>query len=64
MLMKHSWIESEKGAFGIRGGDYDFEATDPREVSKQLKYLKDEQDSLVRLNRMLAIIHETGKTTI
>ena len=29
MLKKHAWIESEKSAFGVEGGDYDFEATDP-----------------------------------
>jgi structural maintenance of chromosome 2 len=47
MLKKYAWIESEKSAFGVRGGDYDFEATDPNEVGKQLKELKGEQDSLV-----------------
>lgn len=50
MLKKHSWIESEKSAFGVRGGDYDFEETDPSEMSKQLQALKNEQESLVRAN--------------
>ena len=47
MLKKHAWIESEKSAFGVLGGDYDFEATDPVEMGKMLKELKDEQESLV-----------------
>jgi structural maintenance of chromosome 2 len=49
MLKKHSWIESEKSAFGVRGGDYDFEETDPSATSKQLHALKNEQESLVRV---------------
>jgi len=49
LLKKYPWIESEKGAFGVRGGDYDFEATNPSEASKQLKELKAEQESLVRI---------------
>jgi structural maintenance of chromosome 2 len=48
MIKKYSWIETEKDAFGVLGGDYDFEATDPLEMSRQLKELKDEQSSLVR----------------
>lgn len=48
MLKKYSWIESEQSAFGVAGGDYDFEAMDPKENSRQLKELKSEQDSLVR----------------
>lgn len=48
LLKKHAWIESEKSAFGVAGGDYDFEATDPSEMSSQLKSLKDEQDSLAK----------------
>jgi structural maintenance of chromosome 2 len=47
MLKKHAWIESEKSAFGVEGGDYDFEATDPSEMNKQLQVLKHEQESLV-----------------
>lgn len=50
MLKKYSWIESEKSAFGVRGGDYDFEETDPSETSKQLQALKNEQESLVSAN--------------
>uniref|UniRef100_A0A7S2XJV8 SMC hinge domain-containing protein n=1 Tax=Attheya septentrionalis TaxID=420275 RepID=A0A7S2XJV8_9STRA len=46
MMKKYSWIETEKDAFGVLGGDYDFEATDPSEMSRQLKGLKDEQSSL------------------
>jgi structural maintenance of chromosome 2 len=47
MLKKHPWIESEMSAFGVVGGDYDFEATDPTEATEQLKELKAEQESLV-----------------
>lgn len=47
MLKKHAWIESEKSAFGVEGGDYDFGATDPSEMNKQLQALKHEQESLV-----------------
>ena len=47
MLKNYGWIEGEMNAFGVRGGDYDFEATDPNEVSQRLKLLKSEQDALV-----------------
>lgn len=47
LLKTHPWIESEKSAFGVVGGDYDFKATDPDEMSQQLQTLKGEQDSLV-----------------
>jgi structural maintenance of chromosome 2 len=47
MLKKYSWIESEKSAFGIRGGDYDFDETNPSETSRVLKELQSEQETLV-----------------
>ena len=37
MMSKYAWIESEKDAFGIAGGDYDFEETNPEAMSKHLK---------------------------
>jgi structural maintenance of chromosome 2 len=46
LLKNHTWIESEKSAFGVEGGDYDFKATDPTEMSRELKSLKSEQDEL------------------
>lgn len=46
LLRAHPWIESEKSAFGVEGGDYDFSATDADEMSTQLQALKGEQDSL------------------
>mmetsp|Transcript_101865 Transcript_101865/g.152612 ORF Transcript_101865/g.152612 Transcript_101865/m.152612 type:complete len:1217 (+) Transcript_101865:187-3837(+) len=46
LLKNNAWIESERSAFGVLGGDYDFEATDPHEMSHQLKALKTEQESL------------------
>lgn len=48
MLKKHAWIETEKAAFGVTGGDYDFEKTNPDEMSKHLRELQAEQSSLVR----------------
>ena len=47
LIKKHAWIESEKSAFGVPGGDYDFEATDPSDLTRHLKELRDEQDVLV-----------------
>jgi structural maintenance of chromosome 2 len=47
MMNKYSWIETEKDAFGLRGGDYDFVETNPEEMSKHLKDLQTEQTSLV-----------------
>ena len=47
MLSKHSWIETEKDAFGVAGGDYDFEETNPQEMSTHLQALKAEQAALV-----------------
>lgn len=47
MLKKHVWIESEQSAFGVPGGDYDFEGTDAKQVESQLESLNEEQDSLV-----------------
>ena len=46
LLKKHAWIESEKSAFGVKDGDYDFEATNPAEMSRTLNALKSEQESL------------------
>lgn len=50
MIKKHSWIESEKAAFGVRGGDYDFEETDPIAMRKTLQDLQSEQEALVSGN--------------
>ena len=52
MMGKYAWIESEKDAFGVAGGDYDFEETNPAEMSKHLKDLEAEQASLVSLSRV------------
>lgn len=54
LVKKYPWIDSEKSAFGVRGGDYDFEANNPKEASKQLKELKAEQESLVSMGSGLA----------
>lgn len=42
------WIKNEASQFGVAGGDYDFEATDPKEASQKLTELQSEQDFLVR----------------
>ncbi len=47
MMNKYAWIETEKDAFGVRGGDYDFVEINPEEMSKHLKDLQAEQSSLV-----------------
>ncbi|EJK66002.1 hypothetical protein THAOC_13093 [Thalassiosira oceanica] len=48
MMNKYAWIETEKDAFGIAGGDYDFEETNPEAMSKHLKGLQAEQTSLAK----------------
>ncbi|KAL7546813.1 hypothetical protein ACHAWF_010148 [Thalassiosira exigua] len=48
MMNKYTWIETEKDAFGVPGGDYDFEETDPEGMSKHLKNLQAEQSSLAK----------------
>ncbi|EED95842.1 chromosomal protein,like chromosomal protein xcap-e [Thalassiosira pseudonana CCMP1335] len=48
MMNKYAWIETEKEAFGVAGGDYDFEETCPNLMSKQLKDLQAEQTSLAK----------------
>jgi len=46
LLKNHPWIESEKSAFGIECGDYDFKAINADEMSVQLNSLRGEQESL------------------
>lgn len=48
LAQKYTWIEGEKSAFGVAGGDYDFAAADPKEARRHLQELKGEQDNLVR----------------
>jgi len=48
IMKKHAWIESEKAAFGVEGGDYDFKATNPGKMSAQLSTLKAEQEVLTK----------------
>lgn len=55
MTNKYAWIETEKEAFGVRGGDYDFVETNPEEMSKHLKDLQTEQSSLVSLRPEFSI---------
>jgi structural maintenance of chromosome 2 len=45
-VTKHPWITSEAEHFGVKGGEYDFEATDPIKQSSTLKSLRSEQDKL------------------
>ena len=46
MAKKHPWIETEKDAFGVSGGDYDFEDNNPDDASRELKRLQNETESL------------------
>lgn len=57
LLKNNIWIESERSAFGVAGGDYDFTATDPLEMGAQLQSLKTEQDSLVRYFFYLLLLY-------
>lgn len=47
LLKNYAWIESEKGAFGVVGGDYDFDSADVAKIAEEVKVLKDQQDTLV-----------------
>lgn len=47
LLKNYAWIESERSAFGIVGGDYDFESSDTEKIAAEVKELKDQQDNLV-----------------
>lgn len=62
LLKEYSWIESEKSAFGVAGGDYDFEAINTTEMSHQLKTLKSEQDSLVSHSMFHALLRPIGSS--
>ena len=46
LLKDHSWIETEKHAFGVAGSDFDFNATDPKKAREHVQRLQDEQQSL------------------
>jgi structural maintenance of chromosome 2 len=49
MLKQYIWIASEQSSFGVAGGDYDFQATNPERMSNDLDKLQKEQGSLVSL---------------
>jgi paraquat-inducible protein B len=57
MLKRHPWIETEKEAFGMRGGDYDFEANNASKAQKRLKDLRSDQEALVRVLRRSFLLH-------
>jgi structural maintenance of chromosome 2 len=60
LLKAHPWIESEKSAFGVEGGDYDFISTNADEMSTQLHALMGDQESLVSnfvSNSLIVQIH-------
>jgi len=48
MIDKYAWIKTEKEAFGIAGGDYDFEEINPEQSTKHLKDLQAQQSSLAK----------------
>lgn len=64
LMKQHAWIETEKAAFGVRGGDYDFEANNPAEASRHLKELKSEQESLVSQNNSKLLPRVAGPLTL
>jgi structural maintenance of chromosome 2 len=47
LLKNYAWIESERGAFGVFGGDYDFDSCHTAQIAAEVKELKEQQDSLV-----------------
>jgi structural maintenance of chromosome 2 len=60
---KYSWVMNEKHAFGIRGGDYDFEATNLEAVTLDLNSMKNEQETLVSLTWLCVIVIRTSYLT-
>ena len=48
MRSKYPWIASEKSAFGVADGDYDFDSHDPNLTSRTLQKLKEETEELSR----------------
>ena len=46
MAKNFPWIETEKEAFGVAGGDYDFAQNDPDEASREFQRLQNETESL------------------
>ncbi|KAL7563201.1 hypothetical protein ACA910_014475 [Epithemia clementina (nom. ined.)] len=48
MQNKYPWIASEMSAFGVKGGDYDFDAHNPNAASHTLQKLKEETEDLSR----------------
>lgn len=48
LMKRHAWIETEQEAFGIVGGDYDFNGINATALKNQLADMKGEHDSLVR----------------
>lgn len=45
---KYDWIEKEKHQFGNRGGLYDFQENDPKDVEKRLAKLEETKEKLGR----------------
>jgi len=63
MMKKYPWIETEKEAFGVKGGEYDFEATESSEMSDQLKFLESEQTTLAKkINKKVMGMIEKAET--
>ncbi|KNC50009.1 condensin complex component subunit [Thecamonas trahens ATCC 50062] len=46
MERKHEWLAAEAHLFGEPGSDFDFEAHNPRKLTKRVKALRSEQDVL------------------
>eukprot|EP00549_Striatella_unipunctata_P015916 CAMPEP_0118707486 /NCGR_PEP_ID=MMETSP0800-20121206/21247_1 /TAXON_ID=210618 ORGANISM="Striatella unipunctata, Strain CCMP2910" /NCGR_SAMPLE_ID=MMETSP0800 /ASSEMBLY_ACC=CAM_ASM_000638 /LENGTH=375 /DNA_ID=CAMNT_0006610351 /DNA_START=1 /DNA_END=1129 /DNA_ORIENTATION=+ len=48
LMKKHPWIESEKAAFGVANGDYDFNTYNPSKANEDLQSLQNEQAGLAK----------------
>ncbi len=48
LMKKHPWIETEKEAFGVSGGDYDFSSGDAVSKSDALQSLQNQQAKLAK----------------
>lgn len=60
LLKNYAWIDSERGAFGVVGGDYDFESLDAGKIASEVKELKNQQDNLVSIRVRMSMAYVTN----
>ena len=59
----HPWVESESHLFGARGGEYDFEATDPAARVAELETRERDQASLAkRINKKVIAMFDKAES--